>query len=73
MAGIRHWPLHQLDIKNVFLHGDLEEEIYMEQPPGFVAEGSLVWCINCIDLSMDSNNHHVLGLGNLAILFRILE
>nr|KYP50613.1 Retrovirus-related Pol polyprotein from transposon TNT 1-94 [Cajanus cajan]KYP50614.1 Retrovirus-related Pol polyprotein from transposon TNT 1-94 [Cajanus cajan]KYP50615.1 Retrovirus-related Pol polyprotein from transposon TNT 1-94 [Cajanus cajan]KYP50623.1 Retrovirus-related Pol polyprotein from transposon TNT 1-94 [Cajanus cajan] len=42
MAAIRHWPLHQLDIKNVFLHGDLDEEIYMEQPLGFVARGSLV-------------------------------
>ena len=39
MAAMRHWPLHQLDIKNVFLHGDLEEDIYMEQPPGFVAQG----------------------------------
>ncbi|RZB42128.1 Retrovirus-related Pol polyprotein from transposon RE2 [Glycine soja] len=39
MAAMRHWPLHQLDIKNVFLHGDLEEDIYMERPPGFVAQG----------------------------------
>ena len=27
------WDLHQLDIKNVFLHGDLAKEVYMKQPP----------------------------------------
>ena len=37
MVAMRSWPLYQLDIKNVFLHGDLAEEVYMEQPPGFVA------------------------------------
>ena len=39
MVVVRHWPFYQLDIKNVFLHGDLEKEVYMEQPPGFVAQG----------------------------------
>ena len=39
MAAMHSWPLFQLDIKNVFLHGDLAEEVYMEQPPGFVAQG----------------------------------
>ena len=31
------WDLHRLDIKNVFLYGDLQEEVHIEQPPGFVA------------------------------------
>ena len=38
MVVIRSWPIFQLDIKNVFLHGDLAEEVYMEQSPGFVAQ-----------------------------------
>ena len=39
MDVMRSWPFFQLDIENVFLHGDLAEEVYMEQPLGFVAQG----------------------------------
>ena len=39
MATMRSWPQYQLDIKKAFLHGDLAEEVYMEQPPKLVVQG----------------------------------
>jgi hypothetical protein len=36
MAITKGWSLHQMDIKNVFFHGYLQEEVYMEQPLGYV-------------------------------------
>ncbi|WVZ50929.1 hypothetical protein U9M48_002134 [Paspalum notatum var. saurae] len=36
IATSASWPIHQLDVKNAFLHGTLSETIFCEQPAGFV-------------------------------------
>ena len=38
MAATHHWLLHQLDVKNAFINGVLDEEIYIDQPLDFVAQ-----------------------------------
>ena len=39
MAALENWHMHGLDVRNAYLYGELDEEIYMEQPEGFSVPG----------------------------------
>ena len=45
LATLHNWESHQMDVKYAFSHGDLHEEIYMEQPPGYVQNNSRLVCL----------------------------
>jgi hypothetical protein len=39
LAALEDWHIHQMDVKSAFLNGELDKEIYMEQPQGFIISG----------------------------------
>jgi Reverse transcriptase (RNA-dependent DNA polymerase) len=39
LAALEHWHITSVDVKTAFLYGELDEELYMEQPKGFKTKG----------------------------------
>jgi hypothetical protein len=39
LASVFDWKLHQIDVKTGFINGQVEQEVYIEQPDGFVIHG----------------------------------
>ena len=66
LAATYNWDLHQLDIKNAFLHDDLQEEVYMEQPPRFVAQGEIERVYRLWKSLYGLKQSHMRGLVNSA-------
>ena len=42
IAASKRWEVHHMDVKSSFLHGYLEEYIYMRQPDEYTEDSSLV-------------------------------
>ena len=55
------WPSRQLDVNSAFLQGTLTDNVFMQQPPGFVNPSTLTMFVTSKRLFMAYVKHHRLG------------
>ncbi|GJV14935.1 retrovirus-related pol polyprotein from transposon TNT 1-94 [Tanacetum coccineum] len=52
LVALKGWDTCQMDVSNVFFHGDLMEEVYMKSPLGYVGKGKKVTAANSLDSTL---------------------
>ncbi|GJR21743.1 zinc finger, CCHC-type containing protein [Tanacetum coccineum] len=69
MASIHNLIIHQMDVKTAFLNGELDEEVYMNQPQGFIMPGNK----NKVDLTKEflSSRFSIKDMGDSDIILDI--
>ena len=70
IVSLNDLKMIKLDIKTAFLYGELEEELYLQQPEGYIIPGKEDWVCNLLKpLYMVSKRRQDAGTGNLMMQF----
>ena len=64
----KNWPVKQLDVHNVFLRGELRDNLFMVQLSTLLNQIIRLMCVSCKRLFMVLSKHHGLGILNLVHL-----